>query len=75
MHTATYAVDGMICSHCVATVSAELRRVPGVTEVLADLAAGTVAVTSERPLDGELVRAAVEEAGFLLGGHPGAAPP
>lgn len=66
MHTATYAVDGMVCAHCVAAVTAELWRVPGVTAVRADLEAGTTTVTSTRVLDRAEVRAAVEEAGFLL---------
>jgi copper chaperone CopZ len=67
MSTVTYPVDGMVCAHCAASVSAELERVPGVTGVRVDLAAGTVTVTSEHPLDDDVVRAAVEEAGFLLG--------
>jgi copper chaperone CopZ len=67
MRTATYAVEGMVCDHCVAAVRAELERIPGVTRVRGDLAAGTVTVTSEQALDGEVVRAAVEEAGFQLG--------
>jgi copper chaperone len=67
MRTATYAVDGMVCDHCVAAVRVELERIPGVTGVRVDLAAGTATVTSEHLLDGAVVRDAVEEAGFQLG--------
>lgn len=64
--TATYAVTGMSCQHCVDSITAEVGRVAGVEQVQVDLAAGTVAVTSLEPLDVELVRAAVDEAGFDL---------
>lgn len=70
MFTTTYAVEGMICSHCVAAVSAELGRLPDVTGVRADLATGTVTVASAHALDLETVRGAVEEAGFLLAARP-----
>jgi copper chaperone CopZ len=66
MPTETHTVEGMVCPHCAAAVGAELERVPGVTEVRVDLAAGTATVTSEHPLDRDAVRAAVAEAGFAL---------
>ena len=68
--TQTYAVTGMTCEHCVASVTEELRELPGVAEVQVDLVAGgtsTVTVTSERPLDDDAVRGAVDEAGYQLG--------
>jgi copper chaperone CopZ len=64
--TNTYAVSGMSCAHCVQAVSSELAKLPGVRDVDVDLDAGTVAVTSESPLDTEAVRAAVDEAGYEL---------
>lgn len=67
MPAETYTVEGMVCPHCAAAVGAELERVPGVTEVRVDLAAGTATVTSAHPLDGGAVRAAVAEAGFEMG--------
>jgi copper ion binding protein len=66
MSTSTYTVQGMTCGHCVNSVSAEVGQVPGVTAVAVDLAAGTVTVTSEYPVEGRLVRAAVEEAGYEM---------
>ena len=68
MQTTTYPVTGMTCSHCVNSVTAEVSRIPGVSEVGVDLAAGTVTVTSAAPVDREAVRAAVDEAGYELGG-------
>lgn len=64
--TATYAVSGMSCQHCVDAVTTEVTKLAGVRSVDVDLAAGTVAVTSEAPLDLEVVRAAIDEAGYDL---------
>lgn len=66
MTTATYKVDGMTCGHCVAAVSGELTKLPGVGDVAVDLDTGTVTVSSAQPLDLESIRAAVDEAGYDL---------
>jgi copper chaperone CopZ len=62
--TKTYTVTGMTCSHCVNSVSSEVKQIPGVTDVQVDLASGAVTVTSEQPLDDAAVAAAVDEAGY-----------
>ena len=64
--TATYAVVGMSCQHCVDAVTAELGRLPGVEQVTVDLDEGTARVESAAPLDLAAVRAAVDEAGYDL---------
>ena len=66
MASATYRVTGMTCGHCVRAVSAELTGLAGVTGVSVDLVPGgtsAVTVTSEAPLDGQAVAAALDEAG------------
>ena len=66
MASATYRVTGMTCGHCVRAVSAELTGLGGVTGVSVDLVPGgtsAVMVTSEAPLDGQAVAAALDEAG------------
>jgi copper ion binding protein len=68
MSTTRYTVKGMTCSHCVNSVSTEVGALPGVRDVDVDLATGAVTVTSDRPLDTEAVRGAVEEAGYELVG-------
>jgi copper ion binding protein len=68
MTTKTYTVTGMTCAHCVNSVNSEVGRLPGVTDVRVDLAAGRVTVTSDRPLDDTAVAAAVDEAGYELAG-------
>jgi copper ion binding protein len=70
MATATYAIKGMTCDHCVSAVSSELGRLPGVSDVRVDLSAGTATVTSAQPLDAEAVRDAVDEAGYEFAEQP-----
>lgn len=70
----TYTVAGMTCGHCVAAVREEIGRLDGVTGVDVDLVEGgesTVRVVSRAPLDDELVREAVDEAGYELTGAAG----
>jgi copper chaperone CopZ len=60
--TTVYSVPGMTCEHCVAAVDAELRKVPGVTDVAVDLATKEVRVMGEPARDD--VVAAIDEAGY-----------
>ncbi|RIX30812.1 heavy-metal-associated domain-containing protein [Amnibacterium setariae] len=65
----SFAVAGMTCEHCVASVTEELSALDGVDAVAVDLKPGalsTVVVSASRPLGGDEVRAAVEEAGYTL---------
>jgi copper chaperone CopZ len=71
MTTATYAVTGMTCGHCVSAVTEELQQLDGVRDVTVELVtdgASRVQVTSEAPLDESAVRGAVDEAGYVLVG-------
>jgi len=62
------AVTGMTCDHCASAVRAEIGKLPGVTGVDVDIAAGTVRITGD-PLPGDAaLREAVEEAGYQLAG-------
>ncbi|NKY89567.1 heavy-metal-associated domain-containing protein [Nocardia veterana] len=62
----SYAVLGMACGHCAASVTAEIEHIPGVTAVAVDVAADTVRVTSAADLDPADIRAAVDAAGYEL---------
>ena len=67
--TTHYLVSGMTCGHCVASVSSEITSIPGVTDVTVDLVRGgdsRVTVRSGQPLEIDRVRAAIDEAGFVL---------
>lgn len=61
-----YEVQGMTCGHCVQAVTQELAAVPGVDAVTVDLDSGTATITSADGIDRDLVRAAVDEAGYEL---------
>ena len=66
MVSATYQVTGMSCEHCVQAVSEELTALAGVTGVTVDLVPGgrsEVTVSSDAPLAGQAVAAALDEAG------------
>ena len=68
METRSVMVTGMSCEHCATAVRAEVGKLPGVSEVDVDAAAGTVRISGE-PLPGDAaLRAAVEEAGYQLAG-------
>lgn len=58
-----YQVEGMTCGHCVATVSTEVGKLPGVRGVAVDLERGAVTVTGEQ-FDAEAVRTAITESGY-----------
>ncbi len=62
----TYTVTGMTCGHCVASVTEEVREIPGVQEVDVVLETGTLTLTSDEDIDDGAVRDAVEEAGYQL---------
>ena len=66
MTTATYAVAGMTCQHCVNSVTEEVTQVAGVTDVDVDLATGEVTITSDASVDDRAVRAAIQEAGYQI---------
>ena len=64
--TEQFTVTGMTCGHCEASVREEIGEIAGVEQVDADHTTGQVVVTSTQPLDHDAVRAAVEEAGYVL---------
>jgi copper chaperone CopZ len=63
VETREYAVQGMTCSHCVASVREEVSDLPGVTRVDVNLASGRVAVYGAS-LSDDAIRTAVEQAGY-----------
>ena len=73
MASATYQITGMTCEHCARAVTTELTGLAGVTGVSVDLVPGgtsAVTVSSEAPLDGRAVAAALDEAGeYRLAGN------
>ena len=64
MSTTDYPVTGMTCGHCASAVTEEVSKIPGVTGVQVDVAAGRVTVGTDRPVPADAVAAAVDEAGY-----------
>jgi copper chaperone len=61
-----YTVDGMTCGHCVDAVTRAISSLATVTQVDVDLASGRIRVVSSEPLDDDVVRTAVAEAGYQV---------
>ncbi len=69
MSSETFHVTGMTCDHCVHAVTEEVSALDGVEAVTIELVAGgasSVLVTSASPVCAEVMRAAVDEAGYEL---------
>jgi copper chaperone len=58
-----YAVKGMTCEHCAASVTEEVEKVAGVSGIDVDLAGARIVVRGEGFSD-DAIRAAVDEAGY-----------
>ena len=57
-------IEGMSCMHCKARVENALKAVSGVSDVSVDLEKKTAVVTSDAALDGNVLKKAVEDAGY-----------
>ena len=67
----TLAVTGITCGHCVSSVTKELEAVDGVNRVSVELEVGGtshVTVISTDPLAEDLLREAIDEAGYDVTG-------
>jgi copper ion binding protein len=61
--TLTFAVTGMTCQHCVASVTREVSEVAGVNTVSVDLENGVV-IAAGSALSPEAIVTAIGEAGY-----------
>ncbi|MFJ2963909.1 heavy-metal-associated domain-containing protein [Streptomyces collinus] len=69
MPATTYAVSGMSCGHCKATLTRAIGELDGVSGVEVDLDSGHVTVTGSAEPDDAAVADAVDEAGYELTGR------
>ncbi|GHC81638.1 heavy-metal-associated domain-containing protein [Streptomyces collinus] len=69
MPATTYAVSGMSCGHCKATLTRAIGELDGVSGVEVDLDSGHVTVTGSAEPDDAAVAEAVDEAGYELTGR------
>lgn len=61
-----FKVEGMTCTHCVATVKRAVQKAVAGANVEVDLATGAVAVGRAGALRLEQVKAAIEQAGYTV---------
>lgn len=59
-------VEGMMCTHCKATVEKVCKAVPGVTDAIVDLQAKQVTVTGSP--DAAVLKKAITDAGYEVVG-------
>jgi copper ion binding protein len=57
-------IEGMSCAHCVSAVNRALREVEGVVAVDVDLQSKTATVEHSDAATFEMMKAAIEEAGY-----------
>ncbi|MGX1564068.1 heavy-metal-associated domain-containing protein [Streptomyces sp. NPDC055506] len=69
MPATTYAVAGMSCGHCKATLTEAIGGLDGVSGVEVDLGSGHVTVTSAAEPDDAVIAETVDEAGYELTGR------
>ena len=58
----------MTCGHCASAIRAEISKLPGITSVDVDVPAGTVRITGDSLPGDDLLREAVDEAGYEFAG-------
>ncbi|PNG20705.1 heavy-metal-associated domain-containing protein [Streptomyces cahuitamycinicus] len=69
MPATTYAVSGMSCGHCKATLTKVIGELDGVSGVEVDLDTGHVTVTGSAEPDDAVIAEVVDEAGYELTGR------
>ncbi|PIU44468.1 MAG: hypothetical protein COS95_08880 [Ignavibacteriales bacterium CG07_land_8_20_14_0_80_59_12] len=61
-----FTVEGMTCHHCEMTVERYAAMVPGVKSAKADRTTQTLEVVETAPIDTELLREKIQEAGYSM---------
>jgi copper chaperone CopZ len=59
-------VEGMTCGHCEMSLTKELQKLAGATDIRVSSANGTASLSVDESVDESQVTAAVEEAGYKL---------
>jgi len=74
MSVKIFLVEGMTCKHCKARVEKGIEEIPGVEAVSADIQTGRVSIEGHS-VTTEMVKFAVEEAGYRFKGVAGGVAP
>lgn len=60
-------ITGMSCRHCVEAVKKALSEIDGVKNIKVSLERGEASFDEEKPVDMEMVRKQIEQAGYKVG--------
>ncbi|OPY07074.1 MAG: Copper chaperone CopZ [Syntrophaceae bacterium PtaB.Bin095] len=61
-------ISGMSCNHCVMAVTRALNGIEGIRDVLVDLKTGEATFEETIPVDPEIIRKRISEAGYEVVG-------
>lgn len=59
-------LEGMTCEHCVASVTKELAKLPGATDIEVDLTTQSATLSADDSVVESEVAEAIDEAGYKL---------
>lgn len=59
-------IEGMTCGHCASSVTKELTKISGASDIQVDPIAGTASLMVSDEVDNSLIGDAVTEAGYKL---------
>ncbi len=66
MSSTTISIKGMTCGHCEGRVTAELKKIDGVTEVVASAESANAVITSTAEIAAASIEKAIVDAGYKL---------
>ena len=66
MSSTTISIKGMTCGHCEGRVTAELKKIDGVTEVVASAESANAIITSTTEIAVASIEKAIVDAGYKL---------
>ena len=66
MSSTTISIKGMTCGHCEGRVTAELKKIDGVTEVVASAESANAVITSTAEIAAASIEKAIVAAGYKL---------
>jgi copper chaperone len=63
----TIKIKGMSCQHCVMAATKALSAIDGINDVKVDLKSGTATYAETKPVDSQVIAAAIKKAGYEIG--------
>jgi len=66
LSSTTISIKGMTCGHCEGRVTAELKKIDGVTEVVASAESANAVITSATEIAAASIEKAIVDAGYKL---------